>query len=210
MTQDHFVHLHPVGVDGSDSEKSDEALVSEGWFCKSCRRPKPLAGAVDFQISQEKPVHSPICSDAFSGVRFARRDFLSLLGEENVARDLMLGTLYGPSGEPIKDWVTVRGRHRVIVRGSVKKGFEHYVGTRVCEECGNRLYFAYPPNYLYPAPNPNAAILQSDLGGLIVRPDLIAHLDLKRKKGFGIEKLKVLDKPRDGLGVLGSGLTPDR
>lgn len=202
MTQDYLVHLHPVGADTCDSSKSDEELSCEGWFCKSCRRPKPNTEAVDFQIYEKRPMYSPLCWAAYHGIDFARRDFLSLLGEENVARDLMLGTLYGPSGAPIKDWVTVRGRHRVIVRGSVKKGFEHYVGTRVCEECGNRLYFAYPPNYLYPAPNPNAAILQSDLGGLIVRPDLIAHLDLKRKKGFGIEKLKVLDKSRDGLGVL--------
>lgn len=132
----------------------------------------------------------------------SRRDFLSLLGEENVARDLMLGTIIGPTGTPIDGWVSVRGRHRIIVRGSLKKGFEHYVGTRTCEVCGNLLYSAYPPNYLYPAPDPNVAIFQSELGGLVVRPELIAHLDLKRKKGFGIEKLKVLDKSRDGLGVL--------
>lgn len=202
MTQEYHLHLHPVGAETCDAKKSDEELVREGWFCGSCRRPKPNTGVVDFQIYEKRPVYSPLCWAAHHGIDFARRDFLSLLGEENVARDLMLGTLYGPSGAPIEDWVTVRGRHRVIVRGSAKKGFERFVGTRVCEECGNRLYFAYPPRYLYPAPNPDAAILQSDLGGLIVRPELIAHLDLKRKKGFGVEKLKVLDASRDGLGVL--------
>ncbi|GHC55353.1 hypothetical protein GCM10007315_17830 [Gemmobacter tilapiae] len=151
------------------------------------------------RICQKKPVNFPLDCVAHTGTDIAHRDFLSLLGEENVARDLMLGTVYGPSGAPIEGWVTVRGRHRVIVRGSLKKGFEHYVGTRTCEACGNRLYSAYPPNYLYPAPNPDAVILQSDLGGLVVRPELIAHLDLKRKKGFGIQKLKVLTKPKDGL-----------
>jgi hypothetical protein len=202
MTTISYVHLYHSSADSSDPAKKDEELVSEGWFCSSCSRPKPGVGAVDIQIYQKRPACSPLDYVAHTGVHIARYDFLSLLGEQNVARDLMLGAVYGPSGAPIDGWVTVRGRHRVIVRGMMKKGFEHYVGTRICEACRNLIYSAYPPNYLYPAPNPDAVILQSQLGGLVVRSELIAHLDLKRKKGFGIEKLKVLEKPKDGLGEL--------
>jgi hypothetical protein len=198
----HYIHLHPVGTDGSDSAKSDEELVSERWWCKSCRQPRPETTAFDFQIYQKVPVNSPICSAAFFGVSFSRRDFLSLLGEKNVACDLILGNLYNGEGQLLDDWATVLGKHKVIVRGGIRRGFEHSVNCRTCESCGNRLYFAYPPRYLYPAPNPDIAILQSQLGGLVVRSDIVAHLDLRRKKGFGIEKLKVLDKPRDGLGDL--------
>jgi hypothetical protein len=201
MTPDYYVHLCPFG-EATDSGLREAELSAEPWYCVVCHDPRPGTGAIDTRIYQKKPVNSPLDFVAGTGIDIARRDFLSLLGEENVARDLMLGTVYGPSGAPIEGWVTVRGRHRVIVRGSLKKGFEHYVGTRTCEACGNRIYSAYPPNYLYPAPNPDAVILQSQLGGLVVRPELIAHLDIKRKKGFAIQKLKVLDKSRDGLGEL--------
>jgi hypothetical protein len=202
MSTGHYVHLHPTGIDGSDGAKSDEELVAEGWWCHACRSPKPETGAIDFQIIQKKPVNSPICSAAYFGVRFARRDFLALLGEENVATDLLLGTLMGPAGEVIEDWVTVRARHNLIVRGGLSVGFEHFVGSRLCEVCGNRIYSAYAPNYLYPAPDPTVQIFQSQLGGLVVPYDLFAPLGLKRKRGFGIETLKILDKPRDKLGEL--------
>lgn len=202
MKISHYLHLRQTGANTNTSKLKDVELSELGWWCRSCHSPKPRNQSFDFRIAEAGPVSSPMSGAGHFGVTLARRDFLALLGETNVARDLMLGSLFGPSGAPIEGWATVYGRHRIIVRGNLKKGFEHFVGTRSCEECGNLIYFAYPPNYLYPAPNPDVAIFQSQLGGLVVRPELIAHLDLKRKKGFGIEKLKVLEKPRDGLGVL--------
>lgn len=202
MSQVEYVHLVPTGVSSSSSAKSVAELVAQGWYCDICHRPKPGAGPVDFQIYQTRPANEPLDVVGHSGIDLARRDFLSLLGEKNVSKCLMLGAVMDSTGKSIDGWATVRGRHRIIVRGSLKQGFERYVGTRSCEACGNLIYFAYPPKYLYPAPDPAVAIFQSQLGGLVVRPDLIAHLDLKRTKGFGIEKLKVLDAPRDGLGLL--------
>jgi hypothetical protein len=59
-----------------------------------------------------------------------------------------------------------------------------------------------PPNYLFPAPDPKIAILQSQLRGLVVPSEITEGLGLKRKRGFGIETLKILDAPRVGLGEL--------
>lgn len=200
MNGDHYVHLRPVGVDSSDAANSDEAIIAEGWWCKSCRSPKPDTEAIDFQILKEPPRNKLLDLVGGFGVSLARRSFLLLLGEEGITQNLMLGKVLGPSSDVIDDWVTVRGRHRLIVRGSIKKGFERYVGSRICGTCGNRTYSAYPPNYLYPRPRQDVAIYESDLRGLIVQPNLIEHINLKRRPGFGIEKLKVLDKPKDGLG----------
>jgi hypothetical protein len=196
MSDRRYLHLHPTGMDASDAALTDEQIAEQGWWCKTCRRPKPGTGAIDFQILQESPVASPLCGEPAFGVSFARKDFLALLGDHLVIRDLLVGKLLGPDGSPVNGWVTVRGRHQVVIRGSKHATF------RCCEACGNVLYFARPPNYLSPAPTPADAVFQSDLCGLIVPAEVVNGLNLRPKRGFGVEALPVLDAPKDGLGEL--------
>jgi hypothetical protein len=202
MKFDQYTHVYPSGADTCGSAKSDEELIAEGWWCGSCRNPKPQTGSIDFQISETAPIYSPLCNAAFFGVNFIYEDFLSSLFEGNVQHDLMLGKLYGQSGALIKGWVTFRGRHPVIIRGSLKAGYEQYVNTRICETCGNRLYSAFAPHYLYPPPDQSIPILQSDVGGLLIQHEIANNLKIKRKKGFGIELLNVVKNPKDGFGIL--------
>lgn len=203
MTQE-FIHFHPTGSNACESDMRDEELVAEGWFCVACRSPKPETGAIEIRITENRPPFPPISSVHATGVNLARRDFLYLFGEENVARDLMLGTLYGPDNKPIKDWVTWRGQHRVVIRGTDGKGYtgpgHKYVGYRYCEACGNLHYNALGHRYLSPEPEADAQLFESDLSGLVVSAGFADKLGIMRQPRFGIERLKVLDPAPDGYG----------
>jgi len=196
MTTAHYIHFFPTGPNGCSSYKHVDVLSEEGWWCRVCSHPKPGNYRIGFQV-QETRLIPPISNSPFEGVGFARRDFLSLLGEENVERDLILGTLTGPDGRPFEGWVTVRGRHRVVLRGGSK-----HASWGCCEACGNVSYFGMPPYYLWPAPDPGARILQTHWGTLAIPADLAEPLGIKPKRGFGVSRLTVPDKPRDGFGEL--------
>ncbi len=149
------------------------------------------------------------------GVPLARLAFLLRLGEERVRRNLYLGEVFGPDGSCWEDWVTFRGKRRLIVRGSTE-----HAGNRVCPECGRNCYFGMPPNYLYPEPRSDVEIFESSGFGLVI-PDSVAteagigrkvrrvqgveevewpgaEIGGKRKRVL-VELLRVLPEPKDGL-----------
>jgi hypothetical protein len=128
---------------------------------------------------------------------------------------LYLGDVFGPDGTRWDDWVTFRGKHGLIVRGSTE-----HAGNRLCPECGRNCYFGMHPQYLYPQPPTDVEIFQSDLWGLILRPDIATEVGIgdkvgriqgvevldwpgvsvKGKRGhLLVERLKVLPEPNDGL-----------
>lgn len=190
-----FIHLHPTGLNCCSMDKVARAEAARTWLCKGCGTPKPGVCAVDLQIQEVRPDPAPLTFVSGCGIALARRDFLEALGSERVQTDLMLGTVTGPSGEVIPDWLTVRGRRRLIVRGS------KHVSYRRCEFCGRHVYFAMGTRYLFPAPDLAASIFESDLS-LVVIPDVLKEVSLGRWPKLGIERLKVLHKPKDSLGDL--------
>jgi hypothetical protein len=83
----------------------------------------------------------------------------------------------------------------VIVRGS-----EH-VSHRVCRVCNLHGYFAMGERYLFPAPRSDASILEG-IGTLVLRPETVDERELEGWPKLGVDTLKVLAEPRDGLGEL--------
>lgn len=191
-----FIHLHPTGMSPCTLEKSTLAQARETWLCVGCGAPKPLSGAVDVQIQEEQPEDVPLTFVNGCGVILARRDFLDVLGHARVKVDLLLGVVKGPSGKVIADWLTVRARNQVIVRGSKN------VSYRCCEICGRHVYFAMGSRYLFPAPIAGASIYETDLYGLLVTSDVIDGVPLKMWPRLGVERLRVLAHPKDSLGDL--------
>lgn len=196
MSTANFVHLHPTGMSPCTLEKRAYAEAVETWLCTGCGAPKSAVGAIDVQIEEEQPANEPITFVNGCGVVLARSDFLQLLGEARVQADLLLGKVSASSGKVISNWVTVRGRHRVIVRGSKN------VSYRCCESCGRHVYFAMGARYLSPSPAGKASIYESDLYGLVVASSVLEGVSFRNWSKLGIENLKVLPKPKDALGDL--------
>jgi hypothetical protein len=190
-----FIHLHPVGSDCCTLEKSANPKEVEAWLCLECGTCKPSLSPVDVRIQESSPQGSITFVNGY-GITIVKRDFLEALGLERVKPYLAIGTVYGRSGELMPDWVTVRARHRLIVRGSKN------VSYRDCKTCGKQFYFAMGQRYLYPAPPPGVPLFESDLCGLIVSPEMLDGVPLSRWRKLGIEKLKVLLQPKDSLGEL--------
>jgi hypothetical protein len=190
-----FAHLYPTGMSPCTLQKEAYAEALNTWLCGDCGAPKPTVGAISVQIQEEEPHDSTLTFISGCGVLLARSAFLKMLGQERVQADLMLGAVNGPSGKISTHWVTVRGRRRLIVRGSKN------VSYRRCGACGRHVYFAMGTHYLYPEPTAGVSIHESDLS-LVVTSNILKGISLDRWSKVGIDNLAVLPKPKDGLGDL--------
>ena len=188
-----FVHLHSPGMNPCTLEKKAYAAASTSWLCTSCGSPRPSVGAINVQIQEERPAELPITFVNGCGVVLVHRDLLEMLGAVTIKADLLVGKVGSPAGK-LSDWMTVRGRRRVIIRGSQN------VTYRRCESCGRHVYFATGERYLFPTPEGESLIYESDLYGLVVEPSVVAGRPLSRWPRLGVEVLKVLSEPRDSLG----------
>jgi hypothetical protein len=56
--------------------------------------------------------------------------------------------------------------------------------------------------YLYPAPPPDATLLESDTLGLVMPESVFNTLDLSPWRKAEVHRLPVLDAPLDGFGQL--------
>lgn len=167
------------------------------WLCTGCRVPNPDIQAVDVSIQERRLNPKVPLSFVFGyGVCIAHRNLIAALGQEPVANDLWLGTVFDNDGVPMQDWVTVRGHERTIIRGSKE------ISHRVCPKCGRDAYFAGGTRYLFPAPNAKRTLLESDLRGLVIVPELFQPTWSSIWPKLGIEKLKVNSTSLDGLGRL--------
>jgi hypothetical protein len=191
-----FIHLHPTGMSPCTLDRTAYATAVETWLCRGCGAPKPSIQAVDVQIQERHPDDVPITFVTGTGLMLVKKEFLGWLGEDRVRADLMLGVVKGASGEVINDWVTARGRKRIIVRGSTN------VSHRRCELCGRQVYFAMGARYLYPDPPTSASIFESHVFGLVLLASAFDGAAPGPLRGLGLEKLKVRQQPLDSLGEL--------
>lgn len=162
------------------------------WLCNGCSAPNPSVGRIDVRLSE--PQINGVLNFVFEAeVSLARLSVLLSLGQERVHRDLHLGKVWGPDGEELSEWVTCRGRQRLIVRGT--KNVTH----RVCSVCGRNVYFAMPPWYLYPAPGEGAEIFETNLCGLMTTDSIARKAGIAKQRGVVVDRLQILKEPRDGL-----------
>lgn len=196
LTMNEFIHFHPAGLDCCTLDTSEFADGIPPWCCSGCHTPKPDVGVVHIRIQEKVPPSSPFSFVQGAGLVMIKKDFLEKLNPEYVAADLLIGSVDAPSGEKISNWVTVRGRHRVIVRGTKN------ITYRRCDICGRQLYFAQGQRYLFPTPPGNVSIFESVFASLIIRRNAFDGELPKRQRGLGIERLEVFAAPKDGLGEL--------
>lgn len=193
ITQSYF-GLQSAASDCWDLVKEAYEDARKSWLCTGCCNPKPEVRRVDaiiYEVSDSTPIN--FINGTTVGV--ARKDFLSCLGDKEVAEHLSLGRVFLEDGELLNDWVTFIGNHKIIVRGTKE------AATRNCSICGSQPYFALPPYYLYPAPPPDIAIFDKGTGGLVVTELLKNRIAIRGWPKLKITQLSVLDAPRDGLGL---------
>jgi hypothetical protein len=145
-------------------------------------------------IQNDRPA-GVLSAVAGHGVPLIRRDALPVLGERNVSEQLVLGRVFNKFGQEIENWATFRARMRLIVRGTKNVGF------RKCDLCGRSIYFAMGKRYLCPMPKEPERLFESHLRGLVL-PEKIyitAESEIKKWRGIQLDRLSVLDLPRDGL-----------
>jgi len=191
-----FYHLCTKTMNPCNETKESHAAALQTWLCPGCAHRWAYVTAVDVQLQERSPRDRPLNFLFGTGVGLVHRELLDLLGKDIVSRDLDLGRVGGDRGNLVDDWVTFRGRCRVIVRGS--KNAEY----RTCHTCGRTIYFATGKRYLHPAPPADAAIFESQLSGLVVPPDVYKRVAVKKWRMLGVDKLSVLSEPLDGLGEL--------
>ena len=147
-------------------------------------------------IQGRSPTCKPLDSLWACGVGIIHRELLDLIGEDIVDRDLHLGKVTNSRGKEVAEWVTFHGRETVIVRGSKEARYS------TCPECGRNRYYAAGKRYLFPAPTDEASIYQSHLSGLVVPPDVYERVASVKWRTIGVDKLRIVDEPADGLGLV--------
>ena len=209
----HYIHIQSLTMNAANLTKAAYAEAKNTWLCTGCAYPKPGVERVDVHI-ENRSLQGPLNLVFGCGLPLARRSFLFRLGEERVKRDLYLGDVFNADGVRLDDWVTFRGKRRLIVRGTKDAGY------RVCSECGRNVYFAMHPRYLYPQPPTDVELFESTLAGLVF-PEIVGvevgiggkphrirgaevlpwpSADVEgRRRRLLVERLQVLTKPKDGL-----------
>jgi hypothetical protein len=190
-----FIYLRPSGMRPAALSDGAYSAAVETWLCPGCAAPKPSIGVVDVQI-EARPLDAPLTFISGCGLLLAHHHLLEAFSAENVASDLMLGTVKDLSGDIMSDWVTVRGQRRLIVRGSDD------VSYRRCNVCGRHVYFAMGEKYLFPEPPTNVSIFESSLGLVVTRDAIDDDVVFEGWPNLEVKRLKVLAVPKDSLGDL--------
>lgn len=166
--------------------------ATQSWLCLECCSPKYGTHSIDVRIKDIAP-EGPLNFINGCGLPVAKRSFLYRFGQERVSRDLYTGRVFGPSGQEVPDWITFRGKHELIVRGSERAQF------RKCNGCGRILYFAMGQRYLFPEPPDDIVLYESNLFGLIVPEWLAVQCDMTKPAGVRSDRLMLAEGPRDGI-----------
>lgn len=191
-----FYHVQSITMDPCTLAKDALAEAQRSWLCSGCGAPKPGVDAVNVHLDSEPPNGSPLNFVNGTCVPLAKKSFLFRLGHDVLRHQMYLGTVTGASGKTLDNWVSFRGRQRVIVRGS--KNVSH----RICGICGRHVYFAMGRKYLYPAPPSGSSLMESDLFGLVLSEELFKRLAFGEWAGLVADKLPVFTKSLDSLGDL--------
>lgn len=186
-----YIHFS-FGNNTCNMDREKAKIAEDMWSCKGCYHPKPDVKALDAHIMDNVLDGQLNCVWGYA-LPLARKTFLLRFGEDRVRQCLYIGKVFGPDGELMEDWVTYRGKHSLIVRGTQDAGY------RVCDQCGRNVYAAGPRRYLYPAPHEGIEMFQSQSCGLIVPEDIVKELRIGKAQGFRMAKLPVLSQPLDGL-----------
>ena len=164
------------------------------WYCGSCHAVNRLENHREVPITGVPRGVISYLDEPELGL--IHEDLIRALGVDRVHAHLSLRPVLNMRGKVVVGWSSFVGRYRTIVRGTA------HAGVRACEECGNPLYFAMPPDYLHPRPEAGVDILDAGAGRLVIPKDLFEGIHVEGWKGLACTPLPVLDPPPDGLGLL--------
>lgn len=167
-------------------------VANRNWLCPGCSYPKIGQTAIDVTLQTPGPQHGPLSLVYGFGIPLATRKFLESF-DDAVVDDLYLGRVFLDNGKQLSDWVTFRGKSRLIIRGTKN------VSYRVCRECKRNVYFAMGCRYLFPSPPSERKLFESDLSGLIVSQEMFDRIALNKWPGLVFDKICVLASPKDNL-----------
>lgn len=190
MNERTFIELAPRGCGGTAVLRE----AHKGIFCPQCRRPCNHNAPAEMIVDDYALRPSPITAAAYDGVTFAKKSLLALIEIDDISRYLHVGAVQTFEGKLLEDWVYLYGVDRIIIRGTREAGF------RTCPGCGRTLYSSQGPEYLYPAPDENVPIFQTDLCGILIDSRYLDRSRLPKARWLGSKIIKIADRPRDGLG----------
>lgn len=171
------------------------------WRCNNCGQPFDGTKGVDIKIdvtekylAKQRPLTFADCLH----VDLIWEPFIRTVPTHILDRDIHFGNVLRPDGTHIEDWLTCRCRYDLQLRGTGKGGTSVRKIT-ICKDCGYVRWSSQSPFFLYPAPPDDADIFQCS-GDLLFRESVYQYLDMEQwKKKVYVTKIKVADKPLDGL-----------
>ena len=172
--------------------------IAEGkLFCARCQQIWEEIEAVDVMLYSRKCIDkkAPFTFMSNIMVPIVHVSFLECFRRDLIERDFYLGRVYCERGTLQEDWVTVRGRYRLIVRGT------EYVTYRTCEICRRPMYFSNGGYFLYPKPPEDVAYFTCG-PDFIVRAEYIDMDLLRRVPKVSFEEVPVVDSPLDSYGLI--------
>lgn len=190
-----YIHLKPNTMEPCDLTDAAYEAARRSWLCTGCCRPRPEIEAIDVEVYPEglRKVKLTFINGCL--LPLVHRDVLDCFHEAEIERYLGLGNVYDPEGRRIDAWWTFIAKYRVLVRGT------KHATYRRCSDCGRGVYFAMGRKYIFPAPSQEVLIFGTSAG--IVLPQWrFEELPVKCWPGVEVERLPVLDEPKDSLGVL--------
>ena len=172
------------------------------WACSGCG-----SMALDPPLTPVRLGHipigpHPITSSVSAPGHFVRRAFLEAVCGGEVERHFDFATVEAPDGRPHEDWLIVRGRNKVVIRGNDLPFY------RYCATCGTLLYVARNGAFLYPPPLGDVDIFVANYG-LVVTLRVLPRILERRWPHLEITELELPDEPPDGYGELPCRLDPD-
>jgi hypothetical protein len=191
-----YYHLEVSALDTSEMAREARGVAECTWLCPGCRFPKPGATSIDVELDRRGPVNAPVDFVYGFGVPIAEKALIDCFGREAIERDLHLGKVSVLGSGVLDEWVSVRPRRVVTIRGTKQ------VSHRRCPVCGRLLYFAMGARYLFPAPPPEHEIFERSGDSLVISQRLFDQLPQGKWSNLTCRRVAVLDAPKDGLGVL--------
>ena len=171
--------------------------------CRNCGQPFEGTQQIDSMISESQIMflskQKPLTFIwSLYGMKLIWEPFIRTVPSHVLDRSMYFGNVFGQDGKPIEGWLTYHCRYHLQRRGTGKGGTS-VRKVSVCKDCGFVRWSAQSPFFLYPVPPEDADIFQCGYGTLF-RESVYQYLDMEqwRKKVY-VTKIKVADKPLDGL-----------
>ena len=152
------------------------SIADKTWLCTGCNYPKRDVKGIDITIQGKMIENRPLNVVMGAGIPVAKKEFLFSFGEDIIERDLYLGKIFNEDGMLMEEWVTFRGKRKLIVRGVIEAGY------RTCKKCNRNCYFAMDKKYLYPEPPQDTFLFENSLFGLVFPEALYEKIKIVRKE----------------------------